>query len=121
MFCYKCGAEINDEAIICPKCGCSTNNYEQTDTSPQQQVEVNVSYPSNSYPVSPKSRLVALLLAIFLGGIGVHRFYLGKVGTGLLWLFTGGLAGVGWIVDIIVIACGSARDAYGAPVTNWGD
>ncbi|MBQ3755018.1 MAG: TM2 domain-containing protein, partial [Clostridia bacterium] len=40
---------------------------------------------------SPKSRLVATLLCFFLGGLGIHRFYVGKVGTGILYLFTGGL------------------------------
>ena len=119
MFCSKCGAQIDDEAIICPKCGCSTANYDQPDTQQQSQVQVNVSYGANTRPVSPRSRTVALVLAIFLGVLGVHRFYLGKVGTGLLWLFTLGLSGIGWIVDIITIACGYAQDCYGDPVVNW--
>lgn len=121
MFCYKCGAQIDDEAIICPHCGCSTKNFDQVDTAPQPQpqVQVNVAYDAATHLISPKSRTVALLLAIFLGVLGVHRFYLGKVGTGFLWLFTCGVSGIGWIVDIITIACGSARDCYGAAVVNW--
>ena len=51
----------------------------------------------------------------------MHRFYLGKIGTGILWLFTAGCFGIGWIIDIILIACGSMRDAYGAPVLYWGE
>ena len=69
--------------------------------------------------MSPKSRLVALLLCWFLGGIGVHRFYVGKVGTGILWMFTGGLLGIGWLIDLIMIIAGSAKDSNGLPITNW--
>lgn len=68
--------------------------------------------------VSPKSQIVALLLCIFLGLFGAHRFYVGKAGTGLLYLFTGGLLGIGWIVDIFVIAAGCFTDLWGLPVRN---
>ena len=61
-----------------------------------------------------KSKVVALLLCIFLGGLGIHRFYVGKIGTGILWFFTGGLFGIGTIVDIIMIAVGSFKDKTGA-------
>ena len=69
--------------------------------------------------ISTKSRLAALLLCIFLGGLGIHRFYVGKVGTGILWLFTGGMFGIGALVDLILIACGSFKDKYGSVVENW--
>ncbi len=69
--------------------------------------------------MSGKSRLAALLLCFFLGAIGVHRFYVGKVGTGILWLFTGGLLGIGAIVDFIMIAVGSFKDSDGNVVGNW--
>ncbi len=39
---------------------------------------------------SPKSRLITLLLCIFVGGLGIHRFYVGQIGTGVLWLLTAG-------------------------------
>ena len=71
------------------------------------------------YSYSRKSRLAALLLCIFLGPIGVHYFYCGRVGMGLLYLFTGGLLGIGWIVDIIRIACGSFRDKQGRYLQDW--
>ncbi|MCT2979509.1 TM2 domain-containing protein [Propionibacterium freudenreichii] len=60
-----------------------------------------------------------MLLRIFLGGLGVHRFYAGKVGTGIVWLLTAGCLGIGWIVDIIMIATGSFRDINNRPILNW--
>lgn len=63
--------------------------------------------------VSSKSRVTALLLCFFLGLLGIHRFYVGKVGTGLIWLFTGGLFGIGAVVDFFVIIFGNFRDSNG--------
>ena len=68
---------------------------------------------------SPKSRLITLLLCIFVGGLGIHRFYVGKIGTGVLWLLTGGCLGIGALVDLIMIACGTFTDSDGKPVTDW--
>ncbi|MBM3331583.1 TM2 domain-containing protein [candidate division WOR-3 bacterium] len=63
--------------------------------------------------VPSKSKITALLLCIFLGGLGVHRFYVGKIGTGIVWLLTGGVFGIGWLVDIIMIAIGKFKDKQG--------
>jgi len=68
---------------------------------------------------SDKSRLAAALLAFFLGGLGIHRFYVGKVGTGILYLFTGGLFGIGALVDFIMALCGSFTDKAGNCLTEW--
>ena len=66
---------------------------------------------------SEKDWLVALILSVVVGALGVHRFYVGKIGTGLLWLFTGGCFGIGWLVDLIMIAWGKFRDKKGFVLT----
>lgn len=65
-----------------------------------------------------KDWLVCLLLEIFLGGIGVHRFYVGKIGTGILFLLTGGIFGIGWLVDLIKILTGKFTDKAGRPIVK---
>jgi TM2 domain-containing membrane protein YozV len=66
---------------------------------------------SNSRSV--KSYTATLLLALTLGYLGAHRFYAGKVGTGLLFLFTFGFFGIGWIIDIFTVAFGNFTDKSG--------
>lgn len=69
--------------------------------------------------ISSGSRMTAFLLSLFLGFLGVHRFYVGKIGTGILWLITGGFLGIGAFIDMIVILCGGFRDADHKKVINW--
>lgn len=69
--------------------------------------------------VSPKSRLVATLLCFFLGWAGAHRFYLGKIGTGVLMLCTLGVFGLWVIADFILIVCGVFRDKQGRRLFRW--
>jgi TM2 domain-containing membrane protein YozV len=63
--------------------------------------------------MSNKSRLVAAVLCFFLGVFGVHRFYVGKIGTGIIQFFTAGGLGVWWIIDLIMILVGSFTDSDG--------
>ena len=62
---------------------------------------------------SEKNWVVALLLCIFLGELGIHRFYVGKIGTGIIYLLAGGLFGIGWVVDLILIIVGKFKDEEG--------
>ena len=68
---------------------------------------------------SDKSRVVALVLAALLGVFGAHRFYVGKIGTGILMLLTFGGLGIWYLIDVILIAAGSFRDADGRRVVYW--
>jgi TM2 domain-containing membrane protein YozV len=69
--------------------------------------------------LSTKSRLVAALLCGFLGTFGVHRFYVGKIGTGILMLATFGGFGIWYLFDLIMVVMGSFRDAEGRLVREW--
>ena len=69
--------------------------------------------------MSPKSRTVAALLCFFFGFLGIHRFYAGKIGTGIIWLLTGGVLGIGALIDFILILCGKATDKDGLQIANW--
>lgn len=68
---------------------------------------------SGDWDRSDKSRWVALFLCVFFGYLGFHKFYVGRVGLGILYLFTFGLFGMGLLVDAIVLLLGGATDRYG--------
>ena len=109
LFCRECLVELDDRYY------CKDHAIEQirfcTDSDSSEKAgKKNKSKNKNeNEPKSKKSTrrlLISLVLCIFWGYLGIHRFYLGRWGTGLLWLFTGGLLGIGWVVDIILIICG---------------
>lgn len=103
-FCSECGAIIRAKAEICPKCG------------------VRQCAPPNSFAaVAPngKSRLAAALFALFLGGIGIHKFYLGSVGWGIVyllfcWTFIPAIIGFIEGILLLVMAESDFNKKYGA-------
>jgi TM2 domain-containing membrane protein YozV len=101
MTCEKCGKEAPEGAKSCPACG--------ADAAPQPVVAPVAADDSKDW-------LTALLLSIFLGQLGVDRFYMGYIGLGVLKLLTGGGCGIWWLVDVIMIATDSLKDAKGRPL-----
>lgn len=85
------------------------NNYNNNNQGYQQPYQQPVQNQNNG----GKSELVAFLLFWFLGGFGIHRFYVGKIGTGILWLFTCGCFGIGNLIDFINFMKGSFTDKNG--------
>ena len=68
---------------------------------------------------SSKSRKIDMLLCMFLGWAGAHRFYEGKIFTGFLWLLTCGCLGIGYIIDYIKVFAGDSTDKDGLPISRW--
>lgn len=108
MFCKNCGKEFEDSTKFCPACGTAVETGTQKPCAAQEQ--------------SHKSRTVVALLAFFLGYLGVHRFYVGKCGTGILQILLTCCFGIGaiWaLIDLIVILCGNFTDSEGKRITDW--
>ncbi|HID56163.1 TPA: NINE protein [Candidatus Poribacteria bacterium] len=93
-FCNACGAETRPDAEVCVECGVRLGKEER------------------------KNWLVALLLSIFVGELGIDRFYLGRIGTGILKLITLGGLGIWWLIDLVLIATNSLKDSEGHPLAK---
>jgi TM2 domain-containing membrane protein YozV len=100
-FCHNCGAKTSPTAEFCTKCGAKLG-VKTLDTN-----------------ISEKSRLAVTLLAWFLGQFGIHRFYLGKIGTGILMIITAGGLGIWQIIDFIYAVTGNMKDKEGKLIKNW--
>ena len=106
-FCVKCGKELEDDYAFCPDCGtsCNVNSFNNESNQNAQSANQTNSNGGCEYQ-KPKKKIdkwVAFLLCFFAGGVGAHKFYEGKIGMGIAYLFTGAFFGIGWIVDIIAI------------------
>lgn len=89
VYCASCGKAIKAQAELCPFCGV-------------RQAAGNV---------SEKSWGTLLMLFIFLGWIGAHRFYVGKVGTAILYIITLNGIGIWWLIDLILILSKNFKDS----------
>ncbi len=110
-FCRHCGEKIAVDSVVCTKCGrqvedmSSKNPHIIINNSSSASASSTASTSNSNYIRGKrKDKWVALILCIFLGFFGAHKFYEGKTGMGILYLFTMGLFGIGWIIDIISIA-----------------
>lgn len=93
IHCTVCGTEMAYTAGACPKCG-----------APNAVVSANT---------SEKTMVAAALLCFFLGTLGIHRFYVGKIVTGILMILTLGGLGIWTLIDFVMIIVGSFKDKNG--------
>lgn len=104
-FCKFCGEKIPEDAVMCTHCGRQVEQLK----SEQPNIVINNtntnanSNTNNSGCAKPKNKWVALLLCIFLGFLGAHKFYEEKAGMGVLYLLTCGLFGIGLVIDFIAL------------------
>lgn len=109
-FCKECGQKIAKKAVICPHCGCQVEET-KTEAAAAPQIVINNSNTNQNQNVNmaagmfgkPRNKWVALLLCVFFGWFGAHKFYEGKGGIGILYLFTAGLFGIGVFFDFFTI------------------
>lgn len=101
--CPKCGAYVDGR--FCSYCGHDVNQEVVS------QKTVTIIYPKS------KSKVIYALLLVFFGVLGFHRFYLGKIGTGILYLFTGGLFGAGLLYDILKLILSRVFDSRGVQIS----
>ena len=126
MYCKNCGNPMDPNAAICVKCGCAKgtgNSY--CPNCGQPTVPGAAACTSCGVGLAPageqKSKLAADLLGIFLGGLGIHNFYLGYTGKAIaqLLLSCTGISGIWGLIEGILILCGNIKvDGKGVPLKD---
>ena len=109
MFCTNCGAQIDDKAVFCIRCGVATHNF---------KVAAGIQADSNKSNIVGYDWLSTLLLCFFLGTFGAHNFYTRKTGVAIVQLLTLGGCGIWALVDFIMIITESYRDGNGNPLVR---
>lgn len=112
-YCQHCGSVIDKECVVCPLCGKQVadlrqSSYQQSYQQPNiiiNNANNNTNNSNNTYGGygRAKDKWVALLLCLFLGMVGAHKFYEGKIIMGIFYICTGGLCGLGILFDLIAI------------------
>ena len=106
--CKFCGNKVEVDAVVCIHCGKQIEELKTDNNSPQiiiNNTNTNTNTIKGSIGKKECNKWVAFLLCLFLGMLGAHKFYEGKCGMGVLYIFTGGLFGIGLVIDCISILC----------------
>lgn len=123
MYCRNCGKEVAEQAVMCVSCGVPPRNGRNfcqncgAETNAEALVCVNCGV--KLAPAGGGSDwLTTLLLCVFLGGLGIHRFYTGHTVIGIIQLLTLGGCGIWTLIDLILIITGAFKDASGNPLVR---
>lgn len=108
-YCKHCGELIDKDCVVCPKCGKQVEELSGIDkniiinnsSSASAAASANATVSPIIYG-NPKNKWLSFFLCLFT--VCGHKFYEGKVGMGILYIFTLGLFGIGWIIDLITLA-----------------
>jgi hypothetical protein len=124
LFCSECLIPVNGKMYCKDDIGNVVNEAkDQAASTATPSININnvntnqnTNYNGGMAAYPYKKKITAALLCFFLGGFGVHRFYVGKYGTGILWLLTLGFGGIGVLIDFIAILLGGFRDKANMPL-----